>query len=148
MELRGGARLGHQQEAAEEEENGGAPRKVVHALVAEETFTAYALYRTAPSHALDSVVILNMEPYKSTANYTRPCASVTLPARVRTPGTIRRLTAPGSDVKDFKQAAITFAGRSATKEGLVDGGVEEVTEDWVPGQSILVGDAEAVLFTF
>ncbi|KAI3399377.1 hypothetical protein diail_7104 [Diaporthe ilicicola] len=127
---------------------GGVPSKVVHGLLADETFTAYALYLTGPSHALDSLVILNLEPYNSTANYARPYANVTLPARIQTPGTIRRLTAPGSDVKDFEQTAITFAGRSVTEQGRVDDRVDEVTEDWVPGQSILVGDAEAVLVTF
>ncbi|KAJ0116876.1 hypothetical protein J7T55_010027 [Diaporthe amygdali] len=124
----------------------GAPKKVVHPLIAEETLTAYALYRTAPLHAIDSVVILNMEPYNSTANYTRPYVKVTLPERIQTPGVVRRLTASGSDVKDFEQTDITFAGRSVSKEGLVVG--EEVTETWKPGESVLVGDAEAVLITF
>lgn len=124
----------------------GAPKRVVHPLIAEETLTAYALYRTAPSHAIDSVVILNMEPYNSTANYTRPSINVTLPERIQTPGIVRRLTASGSDVKDFEQTDITFAGRSVSKEGLVLG--EEVTETWAPGESVLVGDAEAVLITF
>ena len=124
----------------------GAPKKVVHPLIAEETLTAYALYRTAPSHAIDSVVILNLEPYSSTANYTRPHVNVTLPARIQTPGVVRRLTASGSDVKDFEQTDITFAGRGVSKDGLVVG--EEVTETWVPGESVLVGDAEAVLITF
>lgn len=124
----------------------GAPKKVVHPLIAEETLTAYALYKTAPSHAIDSVIILNLEPYNSTANYTRPSINVTLPERIQTPGIVRRLTASGSDVKDFAQTDITFAGRSVNKEGLVEG--EEVTETWAPGQSVLVGDAEAVLITF
>lgn len=124
----------------------GALKKVVHPLIAEETLTAYALYKTAPSHAIDSVIILNLEPYNSTANYTRPYVNVTLPERIRTRGVVRRLTASGSDVKDFEQTDITFAGRSVSKEGLVVG--EEVTEAWAPGESVLVGDAEAVLITF
>lgn len=125
----------------------GAPKKVIHALVQEETFTAYALYRTAPDHGLDAVVILNLEPFNSTANYTRPYARVELPERIRTPGTIRRLTAPGSDVKDFEQTAITFAGQSIDKSGLIQGG-KEVVEAWMPGERVLVGDAEGVLITF
>lgn len=124
----------------------GAPKKVVHPLIAEETLTAYALYKPAPSHAIDSVVILNLEPYNSTANYTRPYINVTLPERIQTPGVVRRLTASGSDIKDFAQTDITFAGRSVSKEGLVVG--DEVTETWAPGESVLVGDAEAVLITF
>ena len=114
--------------------------------IAEETLTAYALYKPAPSHALDSVIILNLEPYNSTANYTRPSINVTLPERIQSAGIVRRLTASGSDVKDFAQTDITFAGRSVNKEGLVEG--EEVTETWAPGESVLVGDAEAVLITF
>lgn len=124
----------------------GTPKKVVHPLIAEETLTAYALYRTAPSHAIDSVVILNLEPYNSTANYTRPYIKVTLPERIQAPGVVRRLTASGSDVKDFAQTDITFAGRSVSMEGRVVG--DEVTETWAPGESVLVGDAEAVLITF
>lgn len=124
----------------------GAPKRVVHPLIAEETLTAYALYKTGPSHAIDSVIILNLEPYNSTANYTRPAVNVTLPGRIQRPGTVRRLTASGSDVKDFAQTDITFAGRSVSKEGLVEG--DEVTETWAPGDSVLVGDAEAVLITF
>lgn len=125
-----------------------APKKVVHQLLAEESLTAYALYRTASGgHTLDSIIILNMEPYNSTANYTRSHLGFTLPNRVTKSGILRRLTAPGSDVKDFEQTAITFAGRSIGKDGIVTGG-EEVTEIWTPGEPVLVGNAEAVLITF
>lgn len=85
-----------------------------------------------------------MEPYKSTFNYTRPYLGSTLSDRVKKPGLLRRLTAPGSDVKDFEQTVIAFAGRSVGKDGLVMSR-EEMTEVWTHGEGVFIGNAE-VLF--
>lgn len=70
-----------------------------------------------------------------------------LPDRVKKPGLVRRFTAPGSDIKDLEQKAITFAGCSTGKDGLITSG-EEVTEVWISGEVVLVGNVEAVLITF
>lgn len=117
--------------------NGGS--KQVHELLTEETFVAYSLYAKG---VLDSVIIVNMEPYNSTANYSRPYTEVELPARIKQHGEIRRLTAPGADVKD----GMTYAGQKVTAEGKITG--RQKTESWRPGSKIIVPYSEAVLLTF
>ena len=114
-------------------------KKQVQALVQEETFVAYALYAHS---ALDSVVVVNMEPFNATMPGPRPHVDVKLPDDVHKPGKIMRLTAEGADVKD----GVTWAGQTVSEHGEVEG--EEVSERYWPGSTVSVPDSEAILIKF
>lgn len=127
---------------------GGSGQKQVHAVMEEETLVAYALYEPGEAFEggrLDGLFIVNMEPFNSTqaaAGEERPYIQFEVPEGVTAEGTVKRLTAPGSEVK----TGATWGGQVVSEEGIVEG--EEVVEHWSPGSPISVGYAEAVLVSF
>lgn len=118
-------------------DNGG--KKQVRAVVQQETFVAYALYAHT---GLDSVVVVNMEPFNATMPGPRPHVDVTLSEAAHKPGKIMRLTADGSDVKD----GVTWAGQTVSEHGEVEG--REVSERYSPGSVVKVQNSEAILIKF
>jgi hypothetical protein len=104
-----------------------------------ETFVAYSLYDQG---VLDSVIVVNMDPYNVTANYSRPSIDVDVDAPNSGKGEVFRLTAPGSDVKD----GVVYAGQTVSEEGLVVG--EPQSEAFIPGQPVKLHSSEAVLIKF
>lgn len=123
--------------------------KRVVSLVNETTFTAYGIYGGADGpQELESVAVVNMQMWNSTqgaAGEQRPYATVELPG-LGDSGTwegaeVRRLTAPGAEVKN----GVTFAGRTVGGDGTLVG--QEQVEAVVDGISVEVGAGEAVLVT-
>ncbi|KAF2146415.1 glycoside hydrolase family 79 protein [Aplosporella prunicola CBS 121167] len=106
--------------------------KQVLSVAEEETFVAYSLYS---KNELDSVIVVNLEPYNATGNATtgRRFVDVQLPAAAKK---LWRLTAPGADVK----TGIRWAGQAVQEDGTIG---EEITEE--VGQVVRVQDSEAVL---
>ncbi|KAF2123048.1 hypothetical protein BDV96DRAFT_639596 [Lophiotrema nucula] len=117
--------------------NGG--EKQIHAIVQEETLVAYSLYAGGE---LDGLFIINLEPWNATQTGDRPFIQFQLPERISKSATMKRLTAPGSDVK----TGGTWAGQTVNEEGNVEGDV--VLEKWRPGDLVNVEYAEAVLLKF
>lgn len=121
---------------------GGAKQIVT--LANETTFTAYAIYDAANGSAaarLESVAVVNLEMFNATQDAgSRPYVAVQLPldGEVVAGAQVRRLTAPGVDVKD----GITFAGQYVDSNGQIVGTLE--TES-LSNDTVLVGAGEAVL---
>ncbi|KAL1623631.1 hypothetical protein SLS56_008214 [Neofusicoccum ribis] len=119
--------------------NGNA--KQVRSIVEAETFVAYALYGDT---RLDSLIVVNMEPFNATTSGPRPYVTVQVPSA---PGKgvgsgirkVWRLTALGSDVKD----GVTLAGQSVMKDGSLSG--DEMVEIIQPGEQIKLQNSEAIL---
>ena len=117
-------------------------KKVV-SLVQQESFVAYGLYGGTDSK-LSGIVAVNMNEYNQTASaVARPSVTLSLPESV-TKGAnvqVRRLTAPGADVKTGE----TLAGRTVDKSGVITG--TEVVEALVSG-GVVLKSSEAVLLSF
>ncbi|GME66480.1 glycoside hydrolase family 79 protein [Neofusicoccum parvum] len=119
--------------------NGNA--KQVRSIVEAETFVAYALYGET---RLDSLIVVNMEPFNATTSGPRPYVTVQIPSAPGKgvgSGTRKawRLTAPGSDVKD----GVTLAGQNVMKDGSLSG--DEMVEIVQPGEQIKLQNSEAIL---
>ncbi|KAI9684330.1 MAG: hypothetical protein M1820_010889 [Bogoriella megaspora] len=122
--------------------------KQVDILVNETSFTAYAIYNsgTGSSDAanaesqLSSIVLVNLNIFNSTQSADeRPYIAVNLP-EAASQASVRRLTAPGVEVKE----GISWAGRNVTQDGYIVG--QETTESVDSGQ-VIVGAGEALLVT-
>lgn len=116
----------------------GAERQV-HAVLEEETLVVYSVYH---ERKLDSLVIVNMEPWNATQTGTRPYIRFGLPGRIQGRASVKRLTALGSDVKSGE----TWAGQTVDALGNVKGQV--VAERWSTGQTVDVRYAEAAILWF
>lgn len=114
-------------------------KRQVHAVLEEETLVVYSVHS---QQKLESLVILNMEPWNATQSGPRPFIQFELPSRVMGKAAMKRLTAPGSDVK----TGATWAGQTVNREGNVEG--VAVVERWSEGEKINVGYAEAVVLWF
>lgn len=99
-------------------------------------FTSYGIYTFGK---LTDVAIINFNIYNSTSTGPREYMRVDLP-QASSKSVVRRLTAPGAEVKD----GITFAGITVSAEGELSGGKLEKVEG---NKQILVGASEAVLVT-
>lgn len=118
---------------------GDGRKRQVHAVLEEETLVAYAVY---DSGRLDSLVVVNMEPWNATQTGPRPYTRFWLPERLMGSARVKRLTAPGSDVK----TGATWGGQTVDEEGNVVGRM--VAESWNAGQAMDVGYAEAAVLWF
>lgn len=120
--------------------NGGS--KQVHAVLEEETLTVYSLYAQGE---LDGLFVINMEPFnvsQAVDGRERPFTRFEIRDEVARQAKIKRLTAPGTDVK----AGGTWGGQTLDDQGVAQG--EEFTESWAPGEVINVGYGEAVYLSW
>ncbi|KAF2239937.1 glycoside hydrolase family 79 protein [Viridothelium virens] len=122
--------------------------KQVDILVNGTSFTAYAIYdaanatdgSTVDASQLDSIVLVNLNMFNSTQPASeRPYITVTLPDAA-SDAEVRRLTAPGVEVKD----GISWAGRNLTQDGFIVG--QEIVERVANGQ-VSIGAGEALLIS-
>ncbi|GAB7364903.1 hypothetical protein MBLNU230_g5694t1 [Neophaeotheca triangularis] len=116
--------------------------KQVHAVVEEESLVAYALYAAG---ALDGVWVVNMGEWNvsmAVEGERRPFMRFELPEGIDREARVKRLTAPGTDVKDGG----TWGGQRLDDAGLVVG--DELVERWMPGDVVNVGVGEAVYMSW
>ncbi|KAL9090002.1 MAG: hypothetical protein Q9165_005531 [Trypethelium subeluteriae] len=122
--------------------------KQVDILVNETSFTAYAIYdaanatggSTGAASQLNSIVLVNLNMFNSTQPASeRPYTTVTLP-NIASDAEVRRLTAPGVEVKN----GISWAGRNVTQDGHIVG--QEIVESLDNGQ-VSIGAGEALLIS-
>ncbi|GME25886.1 glycoside hydrolase family 79 protein [Neofusicoccum parvum] len=99
--------------------NGNA--KQVRSIVEAETFVAYALYGET---RLDSLIVVNMEPFNATTSGSRPYVTVQVPS------------APGKGVGSGTR-------KSVMKDGSLSG--DEMVEIVQPGEQIKLQNSEAIL---
>ena len=99
--------------------------------------TSYGIYTFG---TLTAVAVVNLEIWNSTEAGTRPGVSVVVKGAT-TGSVVRRLTAPGVEVK----TGMTWAGQAVDSNGKITGA--EVTESLNIDGSVLVSASEAVLIT-
>ncbi|KAL6707248.1 hypothetical protein ACN47E_004236 [Coniothyrium glycines] len=127
---------------------GGANKQVV-SISNTSSVAGYAIYSASKPKrpaVLESIVVVNMDVYNSTATPTqsRPSVNFALPSNCLRSGsktTVRRLTAAGAEVRD----GITFAGRTVRLDGKISG--RETSEE-VKNGAVNVKASEAVLISF
>ncbi|KAF1950366.1 hypothetical protein CC80DRAFT_539628 [Byssothecium circinans] len=122
-------------------EKGDGRKRQVHAVLEEESLVVYSVHF---EQKLESLVILNNAEWNSTQveQGGRPFIQFELPQRVGGSAVVKRLTAPGANVK----IGATWAGQTVSEQGVIEGKVFE--EIWRAGEKINVGYSEAVVLWF
>ncbi|EOD44440.1 putative glycoside hydrolase family 79 protein [Neofusicoccum parvum UCRNP2] len=100
---------------------GNGNTKQVRSIVEAETFVAYALYGET---RLDSLIVVNMEPFNATTSGPRPYVTVQVPS------------APG-------KGSGSGTRKSVMKDGSLSG--DEMVEIVQPGEQIKLQNSEAIL---
>ncbi|KAI0152894.1 hypothetical protein GGR57DRAFT_161683 [Xylariaceae sp. FL1272] len=118
---------------------GDGGERQVHAVLEEESLVVYSVHF---EHTLESLVILNNEVWNATQVGSRPFIEFALPERIKGSASVKRLTAPGADVK----IGATWAGQTVSEEGVVKG--KAAKETWRKGDKIRVGCSEAAVLWF
>ncbi|KAF7536701.1 hypothetical protein G7054_g4302 [Neopestalotiopsis clavispora] len=120
--------------------------KQVELLYSNKTFVAYGIYKNGCSSSeasLESIVAINLQAWKAGQDpATRPVTYVDIPEDLNaTSAKVRRLTAPGANVK----WGITFDSQGVDTDGTLNGTAKS---EKISDARVGVAASEAVLITF